>query len=174
MKFPWFQFFTSLQSSVFHKSSFNGLLITTIVYGRFFIFFLFFIYVHDPFDESPRFTSLDDHDPYISPAHYFPTRLTHYSLLRTWPLFFFFFFQLLVFLLLVHAHGRQDKTIRLVCEYLPLPSIQITSELISHLFIFFYLQQLMTLIEIRQQRINKIGGVWNTYTHLLKFLKNIN
>ena len=54
--------------------------------------FLFFIYVHDPFDESPRFTSLDDHDPYISPAHYFPTRLTHYSLLRTWPLFFFFFF----------------------------------------------------------------------------------
>ena len=32
----------------------------------------------------------------------------------------------------------------------------------------------MTLIEIRQQKINKIESVWNKYTHLLKFLKNIN
>ena len=43
-------------------------------------FFVFLFYVYDLFDESPRFTSLDDHAIYIGAAHYFPTRLTHFSL----------------------------------------------------------------------------------------------
>ena len=42
-----------------------------------------FLDVHDLFNDNPNFTSIDDHDPYIDPAHYFPTRLTHFSLLHT-------------------------------------------------------------------------------------------
>ena len=47
------------------------------------LFIVEFLDVLDLFDENPRFTFLDDHDPYIGPAHYFPTWLTHFSLLHT-------------------------------------------------------------------------------------------
>ena len=53
------------------------------------LFIVEFLDVLDLFDENPRFTFLDDHDPYIGPAHYFPTWLTHFSLLHTWFIFFF-------------------------------------------------------------------------------------
>ena len=47
------------------------------------LFIVDFLDVHDLFNDNPRFTSIDDHDPYIDPAHYFPTHLTHFSLLHT-------------------------------------------------------------------------------------------
>ena len=70
--------------------------------------------------------------------------------------FFFLLFQLLSYFYLSYTHmgdktTRQDKKIGV---WMSLSSLrfQITSELISHLFLLFYAQQLRTVTEIRQQK----------------------
>ena len=93
-------------------------------------------------------------------------------------LFFFFFllFQLLSYFYLSYTHmgdktTRQDKKIG-VWMSLSSHRFQITSELISHLFLLFYTQQLKNSNWDKTTKETKLK-VFRAH-HLLKNLKNIN
>ncbi|KAF3945641.1 hypothetical protein CMV_028004 [Castanea mollissima] len=68
-------------------------------------FIVDFLAVHDWHDENPRYNCLDDHDPYIADL----VLLLRASALNVTNA------ALVLLLIVLHAHGRQDKTKRLAC-----------------------------------------------------------